>query len=181
MLFRSQQNWRHIEQSSRLRVKQVQQEIEHWNQLIDKNSQTTLYFWKSRLEPLKHQLQSEGLKSIQTTAQKLEQLQQRINVTANRQVEITKHNLEQTFELVGHEAKRALNFQHNQVIQWISFILSSGPKTQLNRGFAIAKTEQGSPIKTAENARAAGHVHLQFIDGTVSATIDSNAKIIKNS
>lgn len=177
----AKQNWRHIDQSSRLIVTRIQQEIEHWNQLIDKNSQTTLYYWKSNLEPLKHQLQSHGLKSIQTTAQKLEQLQQHIQVTANRQVEIAKNNLEQSFAQVGHEARRALNYQHNQVIQWIAFILSSGPKTQLNRGFAIAKTEQGSPIKTAEHAKKKGHIHLQFIDGTLPITIAPNTKIIKNS
>lgn len=176
----AQQNWRHIEQSSRLRVKQIQQDIERWEQLIDKNSQTTLYYWKSNLEPLKHQLQSYGLKSVRTSAQKLEQLQQTIQITANRRVEIIKHDLGQTFDQIGLEAKRTLHYQHSQVTQWIAFILSSGPKTQLNRGFAIAKTEQGSPIKTAEHAKKAGHIQLQFIDGTLAATIDPVAKTTKN-
>jgi len=176
----AQQNWQQIEQSSRLRVKQAQQNIERWDQLIDKNSEAGLFYWKNNLEPLKYQIQKQGLKSIQVSAQKLEQLQQNIQVTANRQVEMTLLDIKQQLEHVNLEAGRALSFQQNQIIQWIAFILSSGPKTQLNRGFVIAKTEQGKPIKTALQAKESGLIKLQFIDGSVSAIIEKNAKIDKN-
>jgi len=175
----AQQNWLNIEQSSRLQVKHLQQNIERWDQMVDKNSQATLFFWKNNLEPLKYQLQKQGLKSIQNTNQNIEQLQQQIQITANRQVEITKSSLDVSMTNVAIEAKRAINYQHNQVIQWIAFILSSGPKTQLNRGFAIVKTEQGNPIKTAEQAKKAGHVNLQFVDGSIAATIEKESKILK--
>lgn len=175
----AKQHWQHIEQSSRLRVKTIQQTLERCDQLIDKNSQASLFYWKSKLEPLKHQLQQQGLKSIQVSSHKLEQIQQHIQTTATRQLEVTQHDLEQYYEAVQLEAGRALSFQQNQIIQWIAFILSSGPKTQLNRGFAIAKTQQGKPIKTAEQAKQAGNLNLQFIDGTIPVTIDKNESIKK--
>ncbi|MEA3404113.1 MAG: exodeoxyribonuclease VII large subunit [Pseudomonadota bacterium] len=176
----AKQNWQHIDQSSRLRVKHLQQDIERWNQHIDKNSLACLFYWKNNLEPLKYQLQKQGQKRVQHTAQAIEQLQQHIQVTANRQLEIVKADIDQNISKVSQEAKRSINYQQNQIIQWIAFILSSGPKTQLNRGFAIAKTEQGKPIKTAKQAQKAGRVQLQFIDGTVPADIDQKAVIIEN-
>ena len=176
----AKQNWVHIEQSSRLRVKHIQQSIERWDQLIDKNSQAGLFHWKNKLEPLKYQIQQQGLKSIQVSSQKLIQIQQHIQVTTNRQIEITKHDIDQQMEHVNLEAGRALSFQQNQIIQWIAFILSSGPKTQLNRGFAIAKTQQGTPIKTAQQAKMASKLNLQFIDGSLPVTVDENAAIKKN-
>ena len=175
----ARQNWQLIEQSSRLRVKNLQQNIERWDQMIDKNTQATLFYWKNNLEPLKHHIQKQGLKSIQNTQQKVQLWQQTIQSSANRQLEITQHDLEQNMSNVMLEAKRAVNYQKNQVIQWIAFILSSGPKTQLNRGFALVKTEQGKPIKTAKQAHKEGHVNLQFIDGSISAEIKPSSKIIK--
>lgn len=177
----AKQNWQHIDQSSRLRVKHLQQDIERWDQQIDKNSQACLFYWKNNLEPLKYQLQNQGQKRVQNTAQIIEQLQQHIEVTANRKLEIVKTDLDQAISKVSEEAKRSVHYQQNQIIQWIAFILSSGPKTQLNRGFAIAKTEQGKPIKTAKQAKKVGRVQLQFIDGSVPADIDQDTDIIKNS
>jgi len=176
----AKQNWQHIEQSSRLQVKHLQQDIERWDQLVDKNSQACLFYWQNNLEPLKYQLQQQGQKRIQHAAQNIEQLQQHIQSTANRQVEIVKNDIDQNLNKVTSEARRSLNYQHNQIIQWIAFILSSGPKTQLNRGFAIAKTEQGKPIKTAKQAQKAGRVELQFIDGTIPADIDQKSDIVQN-
>lgn len=177
---KAKQNWIQIEQASRLKVRQLENQLEQFDHLLQTNSQACLYFWKDKLEPLKYQLQRQGQQKLQVTAQRLEQLHQNINTAVIKQVDTVKVTLEQNQAAVLNEARRSVAYQHDQIIQWIAFILSSGPKTQLNRGFVIAKTDQGKPVKTAEQAKEIGHLKLQFIDGEVSAEVKPDAVIEPN-
>lgn len=174
------QHWKQIEQASQLLVKRYQHQLDQLDHTIQQNSQTSLYLWKDKLTPLKYQLQQQGQRKLQTTEQKLQQLQQAIENQVSNQVNQFKNVIEQQQEKVHQEAKRALKHSHNQIIQWIAFVLSSGPKTQLNRGFAIVKNPNGIPIKTAHEAKKSQHLELQFIDGSIHAEIPNNAEVQPN-
>ncbi|WP_051347224.1 exodeoxyribonuclease VII large subunit [Thiomicrorhabdus chilensis] len=173
----ARQNWLQIEQTSRLQVKQLHHQLDQLDHTIQNNSQACLFFWKDNLEPLKYQLQRQTRQKLNTTQETLEQLQNRILTAINQQIDRSKLHLEQNHQAILLEAKRSLDYQHSQIIQWIAFILSSGPKTQLNRGFVMAKNEQGMPIKTAKEAKRLGHLQLQFIDGSLEAEIPKKATI----
>lgn len=176
----AQQHWKQIEQSSQLRVRQLNHQLDRLHYLIQQDSRTSLHTWKERLQPLRYQLQRRGQQKIQATYSRLLQLQQRVEGHVNRQLHLSQIHLEQHHATVHQEVQRALNFKRNQLKQWIGFVLSSGPKSQLSRGFVIAKSPQGKPIKTAERARQLGTLQLQFIDGTVSAEIAKDAHIQPN-
>ncbi|MDG6772930.1 exodeoxyribonuclease VII large subunit [Thiomicrorhabdus sp. ZW0627] len=176
----AKQNWIQIEQASRLKVRQLEHQLDQFDHLLQTNSQACLYYWKDKLEPLKYQLQRQGRQKLQATGDRLQQLHQHINATVIKQVDSVKMTLEQNQKTVLNEAQRSLEYQHDQIIQWIAFILSSGPKTQLNRGFVIAKSEQGEPIKTAKQAKETGRLNLQFIDGEIPAEISPDAEIKPN-
>lgn len=173
----ARQNWLQIEQTSRLQVKQLHHQLDQLDHTIQNNSQACLFFWKDNLEPLKYQLQRQTRQKLNSTQETLEHLQNRILTAINQQIDRRKLHLEQNRQAIQLEAKRSLDYQHSQIIQWIAFILSSGPKTQLNRGFVMAKNEQGTPIKTAKEAKRLGHLQLQFIDGTLEAEIPEKAMI----
>lgn len=173
----ARQNWLQIEQTSRLQVKQLHHQLDQLDHTIQNNSQACLFFWKDNLEPLKYQLQRQTRQKLNSTQETLEQLQNRILTAINQQIDRSKLHLEQNHQAILLEAKRSLDYQHSQIIQWIAFILSSGPKTQLNRGFVMAKNEQGMPIKTAKEAKRLGHLQLQFIDGSLEAEIPKKATI----
>lgn len=176
----AKQNWQQIEQGSQTRVRHCQYQLEQLDQVIRTNSQATLHFWKENLAPLKYQLQKQGQQRLQTTRQQIQQVHHQIQSGVIHQLQQRKRQIKQDQMTVNKEAERALNYQRNQIIQWIAFILSSGPKTQLNRGFALARDKQGTPLKTAKEARTAGRLDLQFNDGTVEAHIDPDAKIKEN-
>ena len=64
-----------------------------------------------------------------------------------------------------------------QIIQSIAFILSSGPKSQLNRGFSMVKDVNGKPITTAKQALEHTEIELEFSDGIIQAEVSKNQKI----
>ncbi len=80
---------------------------------------------------------------------------------------------DQFYQAIHDNAKRALSTQKQQIIQSIAFVLSSGPKSQLNRGFSIVKSSQGQPITTAEKALNEKHINIEFADGIVDAVVSS--------
>ena len=45
-------------------------------------------------------------------------------------------------------------------------VTGQGPEQTLARGFVIVRSEAGRPITSRQEMPAAGHVHLQFRDGT---------------
>lgn len=173
----AQQHWQHIDQASRLWVRQAQNHLQQLNHGIGQNSQNLVYRWKNQLVPLKHQLERRCDAVVRNASQTITQLNQVVNAQTSNKINLKKLQLQQHHTQISIESKRVVEQKRQQMVQWIGFILSSGPKTQLNRGFVIAKDQNGQPLKTAQQALKSQTVHLVFMDGTLKARIEPQTLI----
>lgn len=173
-------DWLTIERSSRLMVNYLQQDLSQLNQGITHNSQNALYRWRQVIEPLQYQVQRLGESAIQTATSDINELMQTIDLRLKNQLNVTKIELERYKETTRNESQRVLEVNRQQVIQWIALVLSSGPKTQLNRGFNIAKDfSSGKPVTTAHNAILSKKLQLEFADGSVVVDVDEKTGLLK--
>ena len=167
----AQNNWLAIEKSSRIKVEQLHNAIIKLHHQVTQNSQNMTYQWQKKLEPMHHQIQVLSSSKLNKVAQSIESLNQHIQSASMQKVEKNADEIEQLNSSIRENVSRALEFQKQQIIQNISFVLSSGPKVQLNRGFSIVKTLTGEPITNTEKAVAAKHIEVEFADGSVLADI----------
>jgi len=173
-------DWQKIEHSSRLMVQYLEQDLSQLNQEITHSSQGAIYRWKQAMEPLQFQIQRLSENSIQSALVSINELRQTIDFQLKNSLNLVKTNLDLYQQTSEKESKRVLETKHQQIIQWIALVLSSGPKTQLNRGFNIAKdVVTGKPITTASQALKIKSIQLEFVDGKVLAEIDQTAGILK--
>ncbi|QCU90131.1 exodeoxyribonuclease VII large subunit [Thiomicrorhabdus sediminis] len=167
----AQTHWLQIEKSSHIQIKSLQHRLQTLHHTVQRNSRDSVYRWQNLLEPLYYQTSRLSQQHISGASQKLETLQQGIHSQLDQKVAVLKMNVEQANERVQIDALRAIDNYKQQIIQSIAFILSSGPKTQLNRGFNIAKDSQGKPVTSAEKARLSKHLELEFSDGSVKVDV----------
>jgi exodeoxyribonuclease VII large subunit len=173
-------DWQKIEHSSRLMVQYLEQDLSQLNQEITHNSQGAIYRWKQAMEPLQFQIQRLSENRIQSALVSINELRQTIDVQLKSSLKMIKANLDLYQYTTEKESKRVLETKHQQIIQWIALVLSSGPKTQLNRGFNIAKNAiTGKPVTTANQALKTKSIQLEFVDGKVLAEIDQATGILK--
>ncbi len=176
----AQANWRKIEHTSKLSVKQLEQTLNRLNQTISHGSQRVLFHWKQRVEPLNSEVRRLSEQQLQVKQHHLKDLMGSIKVQLKNRVVLKKMGLEQLQQTVQQNADRVVVQKKQSIQQWIALILSSGPKTQLNRGFNIAQNPQThKPITTAKEALNVATVDLEFVDGCVSAQIDTQKGILK--
>lgn len=166
---KAQQHWTLIESASRLYIEQQKQSLQNFERTVQKQSLEITEALKQHLSPVNFQIQRQSFALLEKQKHQLLQLNQNIHYQVNGSLNLQKQQLlhfEQTlkqmpFNLIA-QAK-----QKNK--QWIQFILSSGPKTQLNRGFAIVKDKQGIPIKSAQKAQQQAQIEITFSDGSLNA------------
>ncbi|MCF6254195.1 MAG: exodeoxyribonuclease VII large subunit, partial [Thiomicrorhabdus sp.] len=176
----AQANWKKIEHTSLLCVKQLEQTLEHLNQRIQHQSQQALFGWKQRIEPLNSEVRRLSESQIQTKQHHLNDLMASIEMQSNNRIALKKQVLEQQYCKVKEGGERALLQRKQQIQQWIAHILSSGPKTQLNRGFNLAKDPSNNkPVTSAKEALAVKYLQLEFIDGVVSAHIEKEINVTR--
>ena len=173
-------DWQKIEHSSRLIVQYLEQDLSQLNQEITHNSQRAIYRWKQAMEPLQFQIQRLSENRIQSALVSINELRQAIDVQLKSSLKAIKAELDTYQQTAEKESRRVLESKHQQIIQWIALVLSSGPKTQLNRGFNIAKDPAtGKPVTTARQALKTKSIQLEFVDGKVFAEIDQVKGILK--
>jgi exodeoxyribonuclease VII large subunit len=173
-------NWQQIEHSSRLMVQYLEQDLSQLNQEITHNSQREIYRWKQAMAPLQFQIQRLSENRIQSALVSINELRQSIDVQLKNSLKVVKAEIDLYQKTTEKESKRALESKQQQIIQWIALILSSGPKTQLNRGFNIAKDPKtGKPVTRAKQALKTQSIQLEFVDGKVLAKVDQTAGILK--
>ncbi len=176
----AQANWHTIEHTSQLVVKQQEQALHRLNQTILHGSQRVLFYWKQCIDPLHSEVRHLSEQQLQAEYHDLKDLMSAIKIQLKNKVALTKIELEPLQQTVLHNANQIILQKKQTIQQWITLILSSGPKTQLNRGFNIAQNPQTHrPITTAKEALKTATVELEFIDGCVSAHIDTKKGILK--
>lgn len=176
----AQANWQEIEQASKLSVKQLEQTLTHLNQTIQHRSQQLLFHWKQQIEPLNTEIRRLSEAQLQLKRHQVNDLMVSIEMPLKNKVSLKKMALKTLQQMIQEGANRALSLKKQQTQQWIALILSSGPKTQLNRGFNLAKNPcTNQPVTTAKQALKTPHLQLEFIDGCVAAQIDTKTGILK--
>ncbi|BCN93374.1 exodeoxyribonuclease 7 large subunit [Thiomicrorhabdus immobilis] len=173
----AQINWTHIEQSSRILVQNLHHKINKLNHEITQNSLGCVYRWQKKVEPIHYEISRLSESKISRVTQDIDAIYHSINAEVKSKVNLVEKEVGRLKETINLEAKRSLSTQKQQIIQWIAFILSSGPKSQLNRGFSIVKDADGKPITTAKQALEQETVELEFSDGMIEAKIEKNQKI----
>lgn len=173
----AQANWISIEQSSRIKVQRLQQQINHLNHEITQNSLACVYRWQKRVEPVNYEVRRLSEQKIFTFKNQIAPLKEKIQSQVEQRLQLMNAALNQINDSIAIGAKRSLETQKQQIIQSISFILSSGPKTQLNRGFNIAKDSTGLPVTTAKKALTYTKLELEFADGIITIEVSKDQEI----
>lgn len=166
---KAQQHWLLIERASQLYVQKQKQSLADLEKTVQRQSLAITDKLKRVLAPLNYQIQRQSVSLLQNKKHQLSQLNQEIHYQVNGALSLQKQQLNQINQLIKTAPFTCLEQAKNKNKQWIGFILSSGPKTQLNRGFAIIKDKQGTPIKTAQKARQQSQIDITFSDGVVQA------------
>lgn len=172
-------HWQQIEHASQLRVQFIHRDIENLNQQIQYRSQQQLNRWQHLLEPLIQKIESAGARKAQLIKHQVDTLQLQLQSNIQRQLQREKQLLDGQMQQIERDAVRVLSMQKNQIQQWMALILSSGPSTQLQRGFSLVTDKvSGKPITSAEQAIRVPQVNLQFEDGVVQATIEQSGGVL---
>ena len=166
-------NWQAIEKTSLIKVQTLANSIEQLNRDITQNSLTSASKWYKKLEPLNAEIKALCTASLHKTCQCIDAFMQETQSTVKQKLAKADTQANQLQLTIHENAKRALSTQKQQIIQSIAFVLSSGPKSQLNRGFSIVKSSQGQPITSAEKAINEKQISIEFADGVVNATVES--------
>lgn len=161
------QNWQQIERLSQQQLQTTQAQLQQLKQQIDYSQHRNLTHWKTQLEPLYTQIKHTSQQWVSRERASLDYQLRHIISQAQQPINRSKQQLESNQQLIEQNAKRAISLYRQQLKQTMGFILSSGPQSQLKRGFAIAKTQQGAPISSAAQAQTLAQFGIEFQDGSV--------------
>lgn len=161
------QNWQQIERLSQHQLQTTQAQLQQLKQQIDYSQQRNLMYWKTQLEPLYTQIQHTSQQWVSSERASLDYQLRHIVSQVQQPLSRAKQQLELHQQSIEQNASRAIVLYRQQLKQTMGFILSSGPQSQLKRGFAIAKTQQGAPISSAAQAQSLNQFGVEFQDGTV--------------
>lgn len=172
----AQGHWLQIEKSSLAYIQKQQQKLQRLDQTVQQKSVEALHKWREKLTPLHFQIQRESQGFMADSEAKLEKLIQQVMSLVERDLYLQKQTVELAYKSIQDNQLKPLALAKNQIQQWIAFILSSGPKSQMQRGFAMVSNSQGQILKTSEQAQQQTHLNLKFIDGDVSVTVNATAQ-----
>jgi len=177
----AQNNWQTIEKSSRIKVQSLHNAINQLNYDISRNSLANAHRWLKQIDPLQNDIKTLGLSIVHKFNQQIESHKQSVDSSTKYRIDRTTNDLYQLKNSIMDNSVKAVETYKQQIIQSIAFVLSSGPKSQLNRGFCIVKNQQGIPITSAEKALTFTEVKLEFTDGIIDAEIIENQQVKKSS
>lgn len=173
----AKQNWLFIEKASQLFVQRQKQQLNEMESRIQTKSLQLLHLNKQNLTPLMMDIQQQSMRKLNQQQHLLEQCVDTIFHQANNQVQLQKQSLSQYREILNNRPAKMLESAKQSTQQLIAFILSSGPKTQLNRGFAMAKSKADQkPITTRKQALTQDAFEIQFSDGSVDVKVLKDVK-----
>lgn len=191
-------DWHWIEKTSREYISEQKLKLDRFEKDVQQVSQSLVHQQNikltSMLQTIHHQSriqleQQQGrIANIQQTlfnhadrhcvyqSNRLAQLNATYRDAAGKQVLRHKIELSNQWERVKDQPDMILQQQTKQIKQWIGFVLSSGPKSQLERGFAMLKRDS-QPIKTLEALKQSSHFTVVLADGSVEAKLLDQEKL----
>jgi len=168
------QAWQQIQQTSLMQLQQAKSHLNQLKQQVSFQQSRQISHWQQQLAPLYQQIHYTSLRQINVARIQLDNQMTQIRQQAWRPIQPLKIQLATLYQQVNTQAIQQVSHQRQACQQWIGFILSAGPQTQLKRGFALAKTANGQPILTAKAAQQAQQFELEFADGSVSVKVQTN-------
>ncbi len=162
-------NWLIIEKSSQAYVQQQKQQLVALEQAVRENSLNFLRQQKQLLLPTMVQIEQTGLRVLNSQKHRIEQLFQAISMQSVSQLSLEKQQLERFYDIVQLKPTQLLSQAQQSIKRQIAFILSSGPKTQLSRGFALIKDYNGVPITSVQKAVTEPSLQIHLNDGALDA------------
>ncbi|UQB43458.1 exodeoxyribonuclease VII large subunit [Thiomicrospira microaerophila] len=162
------EHWRQIESGA---VKRLQKSVSELNQLkqqLEHHQARSLQYWQHQLDPLFARIQARSQQQLGQGRVGLDYLIQQIYRQAYQPIATINLDLTAQHKQVRQLALKALSFYRQQSKQTLGYVLSSGPKTQLQRGFALAKTQDNQPILSVKQAAQLNQFKLEFKDGELS-------------
>lgn len=158
-------SWQMIEKQSNLLVQTNKANLQQLKQLLDNNQQSALVFWQNLTAQLATQVEMQAQARIYNEAGGLNNLFTKIQQSIKTPLAVKKQQLNDSFSYIKNQATSVLQQQTRTLEQNYVLIMSSGPKVQLKRGFAITKTAENQVISSAEQARKQPKLTLEFHDG----------------
>lgn len=167
----AKQNWFLIEKSSQIYVQKQKQLMTELNQIIIHSSKTLIQQQQQALLPLIMQVEQLCKLAINKQKSEVKQLDSTINLQTVSILNQQKEQLNYSKHIINTTPKIMIERTKNQLKQAISFILSSGVNSQLNRGFTMILDQKGNPLTTTKQAKQANNFKIKFKDGTINAKI----------
>ena len=163
----AKQNWLEIEKRSQHLLVEKRAQLMQLKQQIDFGQHKSFDYWKAQLEPTFSIIQHKSIERVSQEIGHLNGLMQAVTHYAKAPLRMQRQSADLLWKSVQEGANKTLDYQRQRIKQNIGFILSSGPQSQLNRGFAIAKTQDGKVISSAQQAKQQSKFQLDFHDGQV--------------
>lgn len=166
---KARQDWLLIEKSSLLFVQNQKQQLIESNQQVVNQSQQILQAQKHALKPLMIQIEQRGMRTLEKhqnqISTQLQIIQHQALHTSNQQ----RQQLQYFWQVLEQRPSQLVESVRQQIQNQIAYILSAGPKTQLNRGFTLVKNEQNNPVISVNNAVTESSLQIHFKDGILEA------------
>ncbi len=169
----AKQDWFYIEKSSLIFVQKQKQLITEKNQTIIQASKETIQQQRQKLLPLMLRVEQQATLTLNNQKNNIKQLDNTIKLQITSKLNGQKEQLIQRKKIVNTTPTILLERAKIRLKQSISFILSSGIDSQLNRGFAMVFDDDNKPLTTATQAKQQQNFAIKFKDGTLKAKVRS--------
>jgi exodeoxyribonuclease VII large subunit len=164
----TQRNWQHIERLSQHTLLQSQRNLNALYQACQYQQQQTLNEWQQQLAPIFQQIQHRASQKLNSQAARLYQTMEQVRGQARYPLMIKRRAIESYQQQLQQHTQRTLVQTRHQLKQFIAYILSAGPQSQLKRGFSLVSTLDNRPISSRQQAEKQTQLIVQFYDGKLT-------------
>ncbi len=172
----TQKNWQHIERLSQKTLLQTQRNLNALYQACQFQQQQTLNNLQQKLTPLFQQVHHRATQKLNTQAGRLEGALEQVRAQARYPLWEKKRALNNHQQQLQKHTQRALVQTRQRMQQFIAYVLSAGPQSQLKRGFSLVSTNENQPITSREQAQKQAQLILQFHDGKLTVYTEKQEK-----
>lgn len=171
---RAQQNWQLIERQSQQTVINTQGQLTYLYQHCQHRQKLILTNEQHHLISLFQQIQHTAVEKINREAGRMDHLMNQVKTQARYPLIQKNREIERIYPLVAQRSARILEHYRQHTRQTLAYILSSGPQSQLKRGFCLVKSIENKPITSVEQAKSETRLTIEFHDGKLAVYPHAN-------
>lgn len=176
-------HWEMIERASINYVQNQKQTLILNEQKVKQASLLLIHQQKQNLIPLMLHIQQQSDSLIKSHYNIIKQYQNTIQLRVKSLLYLQKQTLKNHKNIISQRPVYLSNQAKEKIQQYISYVLSSGTKSQLNRGFSMVKNSNKQLITSANQAIKEDLLQIHFKDGTIkvkpiATSLSKNTKSI---